>query len=396
MSEEKLTLTIKKTIHAPACEVFRAFTNATALREWLCDFASSEPRPGGRIYLYWNGGTYDAGSFTKVEHDKLIEFTLSTNLEAAPLTVNILLAEAGDSTTLTLTQSGFKSTEKRDLLKGLWEKSMDNLASVVEDGPDLRITTRPMMGVYFDPLNEKTAKELGVPVNTGSRIADLMPGMGAAKAGLQKDDVIVEMNGVPQVEFSDYLKAIQGKVGGDVIPVMFYRGGEKKTVDMELGKRKMPEVPGTVAELAEQVKAAQAAVDKNLDTVLLNASEEAANRRPAEGEWNAKETLAHLLQYERFLQLWVSDMFFSAEPIADGNGQNLPAWITATADVYGTLPAVYEEFKRNQAELAGIIKNLPAEFARRKSSWWRIGVHLLTYCDHTQAHVEQIKTALGS
>ncbi len=396
MTNDSLMISIERTIRVPAGEVFRAFTNATALREWLSDFASSEPRPGGRIYLYWNSGTYDAGSFTKVEQDRLVEFDLNTNLETAPLTVRVSLAPAGDSTALQLTQSGFRTTETRDLLQSLWTKSLENLVSVLEEGPDLRITTRPMMGVYFDPLNEKTAKELGVPVSSGSRIADLMPGLGAAKAGLQKDDVIVEMNGIPQVDFSDYLKAIQGKVGGDVIPVAFYRGGVKKTVDMELGKRKMPEVPVSTVELAEKVAAAQQAVDKNLDAVLQNVSEEAASRRPAEGEWNVKENLAHLLQYERFLQSWVSDMYFSAEPVADGNGQNLPAWIKATADVYGTLPAILEEFKRNQAELVALIENLPAEFAKRKSSWWRIGVHLLTYCDHTQAHVDQIKAALGS
>ena len=30
-------------------QVFYAFTNASALREWLCDLATVDPRPGGRM-----------------------------------------------------------------------------------------------------------------------------------------------------------------------------------------------------------------------------------------------------------------------------------------------------------------------------------------------------------
>ena len=31
-------------------QVYYAFSNASALREWLCDLATVDPRPGGRMY----------------------------------------------------------------------------------------------------------------------------------------------------------------------------------------------------------------------------------------------------------------------------------------------------------------------------------------------------------
>jgi uncharacterized protein YndB with AHSA1/START domain len=37
--------------------VYRAFTNSTALREWLCDTATVSPRLGGG-FTAWNGYAY--------------------------------------------------------------------------------------------------------------------------------------------------------------------------------------------------------------------------------------------------------------------------------------------------------------------------------------------------
>jgi uncharacterized protein YndB with AHSA1/START domain len=400
MSTKNLSLSIKQSIHAPASEVFRAFTNSTALREWMCDVATTDPRPGGRIYLYWNSGNYDVGTFSKVVHDKEIEFTTSSNQVPAPIITNVVLSSTGETTTLTLMQSGFPTGEHGEktveMMKKIWEKSLKNLISILEEGPDLRITTRPMMGIYLDSFNEKIAKELGVPVKTGTRVNTIVEGFGAQKAGLQKDDIIVDLAGVPQVEFTDYLTAMQGKVGGDVIKVVFYRGAEKKTVDMELSKRKTPEVPPTAIELAEKIQAAQLAVDKELDAVILSASEEAASHRPSEKEWNAKEILAHLLHYERYLQGWIVELYFSQESVADGFGDNLNARVESTVAVYGTLKNVYEEFERNQAEIVELVKRLPDDFVKRKSTWWRMGFNLLSYCDHTREHINQIKAALSA
>jgi len=42
----------------------------------------------------------------------------------------------------------------------------------------------------------------------------------AQKAGLKKNDVIVELASVPQVKSTDYLHAIEGKVAGDVVTVV--------------------------------------------------------------------------------------------------------------------------------------------------------------------------------
>jgi len=75
MTDKSLSFSLSLEIKASAEEIYRAFTNATALREWLCDVASTDPLPGGRIYFAWNSGNFAAGNFTKTVPVREIEFT---------------------------------------------------------------------------------------------------------------------------------------------------------------------------------------------------------------------------------------------------------------------------------------------------------------------------------
>ena len=70
------TLTLKRTINAPAEQIYQAFTNSTALREWFCDAALVQPRAGGRIYCQWNSGDALMGKFTVLTPGKKVAFTL--------------------------------------------------------------------------------------------------------------------------------------------------------------------------------------------------------------------------------------------------------------------------------------------------------------------------------
>jgi len=64
------TLTFKRTIGVPPAEVYRAFVHATALRDWLCDAAQTDARPGGRLYVWMRSEFYAAGEFVKLEPGK--------------------------------------------------------------------------------------------------------------------------------------------------------------------------------------------------------------------------------------------------------------------------------------------------------------------------------------
>jgi len=69
------SLKFEGVIKAPPVQVYNSFTNSTAMREWMCDIATTEIKPGGRFYAAWNSGYYTSGEFIALDPDKSISFT---------------------------------------------------------------------------------------------------------------------------------------------------------------------------------------------------------------------------------------------------------------------------------------------------------------------------------
>ena len=129
--------------------------------------------------------------------------------------------------------------------------------------------------------------------------------MGAAHAGLIRDDVIISMAGKPVTNNPESLPAaLQGKKGGDKVEVVFYRGSDKRTVTMELTKRPMPVVPWEPARLATIAREKYEMAVGELLECLKGASEEQVAKKPNAQEWSVREIIAHLNpQRERFPEL---------------------------------------------------------------------------------------------
>ena len=96
---------VQQLVHAPASAAYNAFSNATALREWLCDFASAVPRPNGRIYLWWAGDFYSSGHFIEVEQDKRLSFRWFSNIDPAPSEIAVTFEARGADTMVTMAHS---------------------------------------------------------------------------------------------------------------------------------------------------------------------------------------------------------------------------------------------------------------------------------------------------
>jgi uncharacterized protein YndB with AHSA1/START domain len=241
-------------VNASAKTAYRAFTNSTSLREWLSDVATVEPHPNGRMYLWWRGDFYSSGHFLELEENKRVKFRWFSSIDPAPTEVTVTLSEKGGSTLVRMDHEVPDDKTGKSFREN-WVESLENLKSVLETGVDLRIANRPMLGIAPGDFTEEQAIALGIPVREGIRLDGLVAGMGAERAGLQKDDVLVEMNGHSvKNDASSLPNAIAGKKGGDKIEVVFYRGSEKKTVTMELSKRPMPDVPFDQAELEKRYK----------------------------------------------------------------------------------------------------------------------------------------------
>ena len=394
------TVSSEQCIKASPAQVYYAFTHAIALHEWLCDFATVAARPGGRMYLWWHGDFYSAGEYVSLEENKSVVFKWFGRGDPVPSEVAISIEEKDGGMRITLSHTVPDGKDWETRAKGFkaeWDSTLPNLASVLETGLDRRIFDRPMLGINISDFSPEIARALGVPVTQGTRIDSPLETMGAYKAGLRKDDVLVQFNGKPITnDFGSLVTALQGKKGGDEVEVVFYRGPEKKTVIMELSKRPVPEIPWQPAELARQVRAKYDESLAALEQCFQGVTEAEADHEPAAGEWSAKQTLAHLIQTERNWIANLDDVVGGYERLADDWGGNLPAHINATLMAYKNVRGLLAELKRLANEAVAFLAALPPEFVARKCSYYQAAWQMLEAQSHTFSHVEQIKSAIAA
>ena len=392
--------THSQTFAAPPAQLYRAFTNSTFLREWLSDVATTAPRPGGYLFLAWNDGYYASGQFTSLAENEQVAFSWQGSNMPAPTQVNVRLNPAGEGTLLHLTHSALGEGDAwagiaAQVQKG-WQQSLENLASVLTTGEDLRFTRRPMLGIIIGEFNPETAARLGVPVSEGTRLDSVVEGMGAAAAGLQSDDVIVAVDGLPTTDFPSLTNALQAHRAGDTVEVAFYRGPDRLTTAMTLSGRPLPAIPATAGELASIAHHRYDAEEADLATLLADVSETEASTRPGPGQWHIKDVLAHLIHSERGWHTWMDGLIGGQEPWYDDFGGNNDARITATVAAYPTLADLLTELQRAHTESVALLANLPAGFMDHKGSYWRLAYAVLEPAYHQQTHLAQMQEILAA
>ena len=387
-------------VNAPAKMAYRAFTNSTSLREWLCDVSTVEPHTRGRMYLWWNGNFYSSGHYLELEENRKVKFRWFSNVDPAPTEVTVTVSEKDGGTQVQLDHEVPNDDEwkqKSDSFREYWVESLENLKSVLETGIDLRIANRPLLGIVPGDFTEEQANALGVPVREGLRLDGVVEGRGAQKCGLQKNDVIVEFGGKTiGNDASSFANAIAGKKGGDQVEVIYYRGAEKKTIIMELSKRPMPEVPFDPAELERQARAIYEPALAEVEKAFEGFTDAQALAHPEPNEWNALETVAHLISGERFNILILTGLIDGYEPVADGFGTNVHAQVQATVKANPSIDLMLGALRRAVEETLAFVALIPAEFVANKGSYYRFASGLLQPNFHLPAHLEQIKSALAA
>ena len=107
---------------------------------------------------------------------------------------------------------------------------------------------RAYLGVEMAPVTAQIAKQLNLPVKQGALIQSVVANGPAKKAGLRGGsgstgglaaggDLIVKVAGRDVKTPDDVANAIAGKRPGDKVSVEYYRGNDRKTASVTLGKR---------------------------------------------------------------------------------------------------------------------------------------------------------------
>ena len=115
---------------------------------------------------------------------------------------------------------------------------------VFEDIIEFGNVQKGLLGVTGIGLSSKTAEELNLSLTEGFYVSDIEPGMGAAKAGIQKGDVILRLDKLKIAKFSDLSGYLSTKRPGDIILVGLVREGENISLDVKLEKNENIEFIG--------------------------------------------------------------------------------------------------------------------------------------------------------
>jgi hypothetical protein len=157
------------------------------------------------------------------------------------------------------------------------------------------------LGLSTEEASEALASQLGLKPGQGLVVVFVAPDSPAAKAGIQKFDVIEQLGDQTLVDPVQLRKLVQMQKDGDTIKLTLYRGGKKQEVPATLAKRTeglgMWSAPS--GESAEMPQLAFAMADMNnqmIDKKVVNAE---VQRNMEEARKQIQEALLQSAQASR-------------------------------------------------------------------------------------------------
>ena len=163
---------------------------------------------------------------------------------------------------------------------------------------------------------------------------------------------------------------------------------------MKLSGRPVVEVPKDTVGFVDQLRTVNAAVLTDIRNMLDGVSEEDAGYSPGPQEWTAKETLAHLIDSERYTQFNITELMYDGQREFPDNAGNVIERFHAIIEVTPTISELIDRLERSKAETLALLARAD-KLKARKGVLWRLGQGMLQYPDqHERSHMEQIARVL--
>ena len=112
----------------------------------------------------------------------------------------------------------------------------DLVQTVVADLSDDGTIARGWLGVNIRPMSDEVANVLGYDMPKGAVIEAVSDDSPAAKAGLQKGDIILSFGDTPVNELRDLTRAVATTTPEQSTTVTILRKGDEVTLDVTVGK----------------------------------------------------------------------------------------------------------------------------------------------------------------
>jgi serine protease Do/serine protease DegQ len=110
-------------------------------------------------------------------------------------------------------------------------------SSIMNQILDFGEVRRGLLGVSISGIDEAAAEALGAGVDAGALITQITPDSAAEKAGLQVEDIIVEVDEKKIKDARELSNAIGLMSAGDEVSITYIRDGEQYIARAELGQR---------------------------------------------------------------------------------------------------------------------------------------------------------------
>ncbi len=103
-------------------------------------------------------------------------------------------------------------------------------------GPSPQREQVPWVGVAVSEASEALISQLGLPPGVGLEVTYVASNSPAAKAGLEKNDILVRFEDQSLVLPAQFRKLVQVRKEGDTVKLLFYRHGKEQKTTITLAK----------------------------------------------------------------------------------------------------------------------------------------------------------------
>ena len=113
----------------------------------------------------------------------------------------------------------------------------DTAVSVADQLIDTGKVSTAYLGVITTDLSPEDASKFDLPVDSGALVEQVVPGSGAADAGVQKGDIITALGDARVERYGDLLGALRDYAPGDTVTLTVFRDGDETKLEVTLGKK---------------------------------------------------------------------------------------------------------------------------------------------------------------
>ena len=109
-----------------------------------------------------------------------------------------------------------------------------NMQSIIKHGK----VVRGWLGVQIQNITDELAKHFDITVDHGALVTDILTGTPAEKAGFQRGDIIVELNGNTVIDTNDLRNKVAATLPGTEVTIKVMREGKGIDIPVIIGEQK--------------------------------------------------------------------------------------------------------------------------------------------------------------